>query len=268
MRIAALAVCLTACVGCGPKADYAYDESAAAAPATPAAKSEPAPPPPEPPPVLRVDEEKKVLGILADMRKNQSRGMMNVPEDDGRLLRTLTAAACAKHVVEIGTSNGYSGIWICLALKGTGGKLTTYEIDARRASLARENFKRAGVERLVTLVEGDAHKEIMKLEGPIDMVFLDADKGGYMDYLRKLLPKVRVGGMILAHNTRSHKGGMKEIPRGRHDESRPRDAVPSREGRGRRRDDQEARGRAGGGREGGVALRRPATRVCGARQGT
>ncbi|MHC4253456.1 MAG: O-methyltransferase, partial [Planctomycetota bacterium] len=183
---------------------------AAAAPTAPAAKAEPAPAPPEPPPVLPADEEKKIVAILADMRKNQSRGMMNVPEDDGRLLRTLTAAACAKHVVEIGTSNGYSGIWICLALKGSGGRLTTYEIDARRASLARENFKRAGVDGLVTLVEGDAHKEVLKLKGPIDMVFLDADKGGYMDYMKKLLPKVRVGGMILAHNTSSHARVMKE----------------------------------------------------------
>jgi predicted O-methyltransferase YrrM len=192
-------------VGCG--VSPSYTDTAGPPAATPAAKPAPTP---APAPELRADEEKSILAILSDMRKNQSRGMMNVPEADGRLLRGLVAAANAKHVVEIGTSNGYSGIWICLALKGTGGKLTTYEIDARRASLARENFKRAGVEDLVTLVEGNAHEEITKLEGPIDLVFLDADKGGYMDYLRKLLPLVRVGGMFLAHNTSSHKGGMKE----------------------------------------------------------
>ena len=209
---ACLMACLTACLGCGVNTSYSdVDEGAVVAPAAKAgpAPPPPEPPPPEPPPVLRADDEKKIIAILADMRKNQSRGMMNVPIEDGRLLRTLTAAACAKHVVEIGTSNGYSGIWICLALKATGGRLTTYEIDARRASLARENFRRAGVDGIVTLVEGDAHKEITKLEGPIDIVFLDADKGGYMDYLRKLLPKVRVGGMILAHNTSSHARGMR-----------------------------------------------------------
>ncbi|MBM3334299.1 O-methyltransferase, partial [Candidatus Sumerlaeota bacterium] len=131
---------------------------------------------------------------------NQSAGMMNVPIEDGRLLRLLTEAAGAKHVVEIGTSNGYSGIWFCLALQATGGKLTTHEIDARRAQLARENFKRAGVANLVTLVEGDAHEEVKKLKDPIDVLFLDADKEGYVDYLDKLLPLVRPGGLVIAHN--------------------------------------------------------------------
>jgi len=131
------------------------------------------------------DAEKKILDVLGDLHENQRRGMMNVPVDDGRLLRMLTETIGAKHVVEIGTSNGYSGIWFMLALRTTGGKLTTYEIDEGRAKLARENFKRAGVEHLVTLVMGDAHKEIVKLKEPIDILFLDADKTGYIDYLDK-----------------------------------------------------------------------------------
>ncbi len=162
------------------------------------------------PPLAKTEEEKKILDVLDDMYRNQRRGMMNVPQEDGRLLRLLVEAVGAKHVVEIGTSNGYSAIWICLGLKATGGKLTTHEIDAKRAGLARENFKRAGVESIVTLVEGDAHQEIAKLEGPIDILFLDADKEGYVDYLKKLLPKVRPGGLILAHNVSSHGGEMKE----------------------------------------------------------
>jgi predicted O-methyltransferase YrrM len=146
------------------------------------------------------DEEKKILDVLNEMRANESRGMMNVGPQDGRLLRLLTESTGAKHVVEIGTSNGYSGIWFCLALRNTGGKLTTHEIDAGRASLARKNFKRAGVDDLVTLVEGDAHDTVKKLEGPIDVLFLDADKEGYIDYLDKLLPKLRGGALIIAHN--------------------------------------------------------------------
>jgi predicted O-methyltransferase YrrM len=106
----------------------------------------------------------------------------------------------AKHVIELGTSTGYSGIWFGLALQKTDGKLTTYEIDAGRAATARANFKRAGMEDVITLVEGDAHKEITKLTGTIDMIFLDADKEGYVDYLNKLLPLLRPGGLILAHN--------------------------------------------------------------------
>jgi len=152
------------------------------------------------PPVPFNEEEKKILSVLEDMRLNQSRRMMNVPREDGRLLRLFTEAIGAKHVVEIGTSNGYSGIWFCLALRTTGGKLTTHDIDEGRAALARENFKRAGVDNIVTLVMGDAHETVKKLNGPIDVLFLDADKEGYIDYLNKLLPLVRPGGLILAHN--------------------------------------------------------------------
>lgn len=117
-------------------------------------------------------------------------------------MRLLTEAINAKHVVELGTANGYSGIWFALALQATGGKLTTFEIDPQRAKQARENFKRAGVDHLITLVEGDAHEEVTKLRGPIDLVFIDADKDGYIDYLNKLLPLVRPRGLVVAHNMR------------------------------------------------------------------
>jgi len=156
-------------------------------------------------------EEAKVLEYLDYLHERQSRGMMNVPPEDGKLLRIMTQASGAKHVVEIGTSNGYSGIWICLGLRNTGGKLTTFEIDEGRAKLARENFKKAGCEDRVRIVMGDAHQEITKLTGPIDLVFIDADKPGYADYLRKLLPLVRPGGLILAHNTTSQGGQMRDF---------------------------------------------------------
>jgi predicted O-methyltransferase YrrM len=145
-------------------------------------------------------EERKILDVLEDMDRTQRRGNMNVPTEDGRILRLLTEAAGAKHVVEIGTSNGYSGIWFCLGLRATGGKLTTHEIDERRAALARENFKRAGVEDIVTLVMGNAHDTVTRIKEPIDIIFIDADKEGYLDYLEKLLPLVRGGGLILSHN--------------------------------------------------------------------
>ncbi|OHB63998.1 MAG: hypothetical protein A2Y77_07405 [Planctomycetes bacterium RBG_13_62_9] len=152
------------------------------------------------PPVAKNEAEKKILAVLEELNRGGGRGMMNVPVEDGRLLRLLAETIGAKQIVEIGTSNGYSGIWQCLALKATGGKLTTFEIDAQRAALARENFKKAGVDDIVTLVEGDAHEKVVEVSGPIDMCFIDADKEGYTDYLNKLLPKVRPGGLIVAHN--------------------------------------------------------------------
>jgi predicted O-methyltransferase YrrM len=148
--------------------------------------------------------EKKILEVLEDLDKNHRRGNMNVPERDGRLLRLLAETSDAKHIVEIGTSNGYSGLWFLLALQATGGHLTTYEIDRNRADQALANFKRAGVEKDVTLVYGDAHEKILELgPEPIDIIFLDADKEGYIDYLDKLLPKVRPGGLVIAHNMNS-----------------------------------------------------------------
>lgn len=151
-------------------------------------------------PMPKDDAEKKILDVLADMDKNQRGGMMNVPMQDGRLLRMLTESIAAKQVVELGTSNGYSGIWFCLALRTTGGKLITHEIDQGRAALARQNFAKAGVDKFVTLVQGDAHEEVKKLKDPVDLVFIDADKDGYNDYLTKLLPLVKPGGLIVSHN--------------------------------------------------------------------
>jgi caffeoyl-CoA O-methyltransferase len=152
----------------------------------------------EGPPVPKDDDERKVLDVLDDILANQR--FRNVPPEDGRLLRILAESMNARHVVEVGTSTGYSAIWMGLALRKTGGKLVTYEIDEGRAATARANFERAGMAGIITLVLGDAHEEVTSLEGPIDIVFLDADKQGYLDYLEKLLPLVRPGGLVIAHN--------------------------------------------------------------------
>jgi predicted O-methyltransferase YrrM len=151
------------------------------------------------PPLAKTESEKKILATLSGMVE-AGELFANVPAADGRMLRLLTEAAGAKHVVEIGTSTGISGLWFTLALEKTGGKLTTFELDSDRAATARANFKKAAVDRLVTVIEGDAHQNVTRLKEPIDVLFLDADKEGYVDYLGKLLPLVRPGGLVLAHN--------------------------------------------------------------------
>jgi predicted O-methyltransferase YrrM len=156
------------------------------------------------------EAETKILAVLDKMVKSHET-YLSVPVKDGRALRLLTEATGARYVVEIGTSTGYSGLWICLALQKTDGRLTTFEIDHQRASMAREHFKEAGVEKMVTLVEGDAHEQVAKLKGPIDIAFVDADKGGYVDYLNKLLPLVKPGGLILAHNVDMVPDYVKEV---------------------------------------------------------
>jgi caffeoyl-CoA O-methyltransferase len=150
------------------------------------------------PSLAKNDAEKRILDVLKDIR--QGPWMANVNTLHGRLLRILAQSTNAKNVVEIGTSNGYSALWLCLGLRATGGKLITHEIDHDTVLLAQANFKRAGVEDLVTVVEGDAHKTVARLKEPIDILFFDADKPGYPDYLKQLLPLVRPGGLILADN--------------------------------------------------------------------
>ena len=155
--------------------------------------------PPLAPPLGKTDAEKRILAVLDEMAKLHQT-YLSVPVQDGRALWLLTEAVDAKQVVEIGTSTGYSGLWFCLALQKTGGHLNTFEINHQRAAQARRHFQQAGVEGRVTVVEGDAHEQVAKLKGPLDVVFIDADKSGYLDYLNKLLPLVRPGGLILAHN--------------------------------------------------------------------
>ena len=145
-------------------------------------------------------DEQKILGLIEELAQEDNSNLM-VPLEDGRLLRIFAESTGAKNIVEIGTYNGYSTLWFCLAVRTTGGKITTHEISAKNVALARQNFKKAGVENLVTIVEGDAHETVTRLKEPIDILFIDADKPGYADYLKKLLPLVRPGGLILAHNT-------------------------------------------------------------------
>jgi caffeoyl-CoA O-methyltransferase len=142
------------------------------------------------------ESEKRILNVLDDIRVGPCTDEMH-----GRLLRILAESTKAKNVVEIGTGNGYSALWLCLGLKSTGGKLVTHEIDHETVLIARANFKRAGVENLVTVVEGDAHHTVAQLKEPIDILFMDAE-GGNLDYLNQLLPLVRPGGLILADNMR------------------------------------------------------------------
>ncbi|MBN2337667.1 MAG: class I SAM-dependent methyltransferase [Acidobacteria bacterium] len=131
---------------------------------------------------------------------NRSWGGMNVPEADGRALYDLVVRNNYKRALEIGTSNGYSGIWIAWALSKTGGKLITVEIDPGRHREALGYFARAGLDRYIDARLGDAHEVVPALEGPFDFVFCDADKEWYTKYLEAVLPKLTVGGIFAAHN--------------------------------------------------------------------
>jgi len=156
------------------------------------------------------DSDMPALEHLARMAKNQW-GMWNVNADEGAFLRDQAVKVKAKRALEIGTSNGYSSIWIALGLRQTGGHLTTLEIDSARARLAQENFRAAGVESLITLRHGDALEEIPKLQGPFELVFIDAWKQDNIRYLEMVLPKVPPGGVIVAHNVTNERSLMEDF---------------------------------------------------------
>ncbi len=146
------------------------------------------------------EREKEIEPLLQELEALRGR-FSNVPRTDGQFLNMLVKISRSRHVLEVGTSNGYSAIWICLALEETDGHLTTIEIDPERVKLAKENLKRAGLDHRVTFLEGDAHKIVPTLEGPFDFVFLDADKGREQDYFGYLYPKKLLpGALILVHN--------------------------------------------------------------------
>jgi caffeoyl-CoA O-methyltransferase len=141
----------------------------------------------------------RALGQLERMRTQQG-NLWNVTPKEGAFLRDLAEKVGAKRALELGTSNGYSSIWIALGLRKTDGHLLTMEIDFGRAQLAEENFVAAGVDSRITLKLGDALQEVPKLHGPYDFVFIDANKQDYVKYLDMVLPLVRPGGVIVAHN--------------------------------------------------------------------
>ena len=156
--------------------------------------------------------EARAQARLVWMRENQ-KGMWNVNPEEGAFLQDLVVKVKAKRALEVGTSNGYSGIWTALGLRRTGGHLLTLEIDEGRACLAEENFRQAGVDSLVTLKRGNALEDLPKLQGPFEFVFIDAWKQDYVRYLELVVPLVPPGGVIVAHNVRDLRDQLQDFIR-------------------------------------------------------
>lgn len=144
-----------------------------------------------------------------DSQKDQWREE-NVSEADGRLLYDLILKKRYTRALEIGTSTGHSGIWQAWALSKTGGSLVTVEIEEFRHLAAVRNFKAAGLDGLIDARLGDARKIVDELDGPFDLIFIDADKNWTLNYFEALLPKLAPGGCFAVHNV-SSLGYMKGI---------------------------------------------------------
>ena len=140
--------------------------------------------------------------------KAADKGQLAVSEEDGRFLRVLVSTRGAKSILEIGAASGYSGIWLGLGARETGGTVVAIEYDPGRAREAAANITRAGLTDVVRVVHGDAFTEIPKLPGTFDIVFLGAWKPDYKKFFEMVYPRLNPGGVFVAHNVVNKKSEM------------------------------------------------------------
>lgn len=144
------------------------------------------------------DAAQRAAGLHSSQRTR------NVERNTGRWLALLAQATNAREVLEIGSSNGVSTIWLALAARQNGGRVTGTEILPERTAEANRNLADAGLDAVARVVDGDARTTVASLPGSFDLVFIDAEKEDYVDHLEAVVDRVRVGGLILADNVISH----------------------------------------------------------------
>ena len=148
--------------------------------------------------------------ILAGLEETQKQ-FWNISRVTAEFLYTLIRAEKAKNVVEVGTSNGYSGIWLGNAVKSIGGHLTTIEFWDKRLDIAKENFKTCKVDDVITTLKGSALEVLEDLpeDFVIDLAFVDANKSEYIKYYEVIDKHLKVGGIIACDNVLSHEAKCK-----------------------------------------------------------
>ncbi len=159
-------------------------------------------------------DELAEFGRQNDARETErDRRLLNITPETGQFLAILLRAVCAQRILEIGTSNAYSTIWLAWAATETGGHVTTIERAADKVAMARTNLQRAGLTERVTVVHGPALDVLADLPGPFDLIFLDADRPSYDSYLDLLLPRLRRGGLLVTDNVTSHAAELADFLR-------------------------------------------------------
>ena len=154
----------------------------------------------------------QIESVLRSIRA-ADKGQLAVSEEDGRFLRVLVATRGARSVLEIGAASGYSGIWLGLGTRESGGRVVAIEYDPQRAKEAADNVRKAGLEDVVRVIRGDAFAEIPRLQGTFDLVFLDAWKPDYKKFFDMVFPRLNPGGVFVAHNVVNKKNEMEPFLR-------------------------------------------------------
>jgi len=158
--------------------------------------------------------QKKVAKVLARLEKRRKlekeknlpveKRLRSIPRETGIFFNILLKALKAKRILEIGTSQGYSTIWLGLVAKENGGKVISLENNPESYKNAVKNIREAGLDKVMQIILGDAKETIKKLSGPFDFVFIDAEKVDYITYFDLVFPKVKKNGLIMADNIISH----------------------------------------------------------------
>jgi len=135
--------------------------------------------------------------------------MLNITRDTGEFLSVLVRAMNAQRVFEIGTSNGYSTLWLASAAKAIGGQVTTVELSDFKLALAAKNFERSGLAPLITQIHGEAGALLRRSpESSFDVVFLDSERSEYLGWWPDIKRVLRKGGLIVVDNATSHSAEM------------------------------------------------------------
>ncbi len=150
--------------------------------------------------------ELEAFGLENDRSQTErSRQMLNIPHETGQFLEVLVRASAARHILEIGMSNGYSTLWLALAARANGGQVTTVEQSVYKIGLAKTNFQRAGMEAVITQVHGSAADFLAAAASEsFDFIFLDAGRREYPDWLPDLKRVLCPGGLWVVDNAVSH----------------------------------------------------------------
>ena len=136
--------------------------------------------------------------------------LRQIPPETGKFIALLATVAPEGDYLEIGTSAGYSALWLALACKELKRKLVTFEVLEEKVKLAQETFKVAEVEDLIQLIPGDAREYLHNYKN-VSFCFLDAEKAVYLDCYEKLVPNMVKGGLLVADNVISYKNVLKTM---------------------------------------------------------
>lgn len=153
----------------------------------------------------------KIQQFREDYLKNFHRSGLNTTPGDARFLRIVIESANLKRGIEVGTATGFGAMNMGMAFERNGGELFTIDIDHDMVVKARENLAKVGLEKTVTVVEGDALKMIPQLKGKFDFIFIDALKQDYFKYFKAALPLLKTGAVIVADNVIVSEKQMKDF---------------------------------------------------------